>query len=220
MYIIYLHGFASSPLSTKANRFATQFRSHNNAIEFIIPDLNAPSFERLMLTAMLERVAGILRDLPADVPVYLIGSSLGGLTALHFLDRYKGAEAAGVHKAVLLAPALDFTANRDAQGDADWRESWRKAGSRAFYNYATRTERPVHFGFVRDVENYDSYGVHVPQNLLIYHGKNDESVSYQQSVRFADGRARVRLHLMASDHQLLDVTDTIFAGMLDFFDLT
>ena len=97
-----------------------------------------------------------------------------------------------------------------------WYEQWREQGHMPFYNYATESERPVHFGFVEDVLRYDSWQVQLDIPMLIYHGKNDETVDYQQSVRFAESRDSVRLHLLDSDHQLLDKTEEILQGISTF----
>jgi uncharacterized protein len=80
--VIYLHGFASSPASKKATLFRTPMEAHG--VRYLVPDLNVPDFEHLTLTAMLERVAETIRDIPDDGPLYLVGSSMGALVALHF----------------------------------------------------------------------------------------------------------------------------------------
>lgn len=217
MHVIYLHGFASSPGSTKANALRSHFTERG--ADYHIPDLNVPSFEQLMLTAMLERVAATIRALSDDKPVALIGSSLGGLTTLHFYDRYRRAEAGRVEKLVLLAPALDFMENRAAQRGADWRERWQMQGSMPFYNYASSSERPVHYSLVEDIAQYDSFGVSVDIPVLIYHGREDASVNPQQSERFAAQRDNVTLHLLDDDHQLLRSVNTIVGGTLQFLNL-
>ena len=53
-------------------------------------------------------------------------------------------------------------------------------------NYAKGGERPVHYGLVEDVYQYNSYGVQIDIPILIYHGGNDASVDVNQSVRFAE----------------------------------
>ncbi|MCA9914481.1 MAG: alpha/beta fold hydrolase [Anaerolineae bacterium] len=213
MHIIYLHGFASSAQSTKANLFRPQFEERG--FGYSVPDLNVPDFQHLTLTAMLERVAETVRSI-AQEPIYLVGSSMGGLTALHFYDRYRDAEASRIQKMILLAPAFDFMDIRGQQMGADWEDQWRDAGSMPFFNYATGGEVPVHYGLVADIKQYDSYAVQVDIPTLIYHGKKDQSVPYDQSTRFAEGRQHVTLHLLDSDHQLLDQTEEIFKGILAF----
>jgi len=213
--VLYLHGFASSPGSKKANTFGDMLKSANYDVNYVIPDLNVPDFEHLMLTDMVEKVAETVRDLP-DGDVYLIGSSMGGLTTIHFLDRKT--EANRVKKALLLAPAFNFMANRNRQ-DQHMLAQWREQGHMNFFNYAAGGEKPVHYGLIEDVKGYDSYNINVDIPIMIYHGKHDDSVDYAQSVRFAENRPNVELHLVDSDHQLLDQTDTIFEAMVTFFKL-
>lgn len=217
MHILYLHGFASSPQSTKANTFKPAFEQRG--VQYHIPDLNVPDFEHLTLTAMLDKVAQTIRALKDEQPVVLIGSSMGGLTALHFWDRYKNREAKRVQKLVLLAPAFDFMDNRTHQMGEGWQEAWRKQGAMPFFNYAMGGERMVHYGLVEDIQQYDSYQVQPTVPVLIYHGKQDASVPYDQSERFAQARPTVTLRLLDSDHQMLDKTDVILAGMLEFLGL-
>ncbi len=212
-HVLYLHGFGSSPQSRKAQFFKPYFEEHG--VNYHIPDLNEPSFEKLMLTYMLEKVAETIRDSP-DGDVYLIGSSMGGLTATHFLDRYP--EAARVKKTVLIAPAFDFIANRTAESQKMF-EQWKQDGERVFFNYAHGGELPVHYGLVEDVYQYDSYGVTIDIPILIYHGLNDASVDVNQSVGFAESRQNVRLEVLDSDHEMLDKKDEILRGILDFFEL-
>lgn len=213
--VIYLHGFASSPASTKAREFARRFA--DKGITLRVPDLNVPDFEHLTLTAMLRRVAEEVRACPPG-PVYLMGSSMGGLTALHFVDVYRGTEGARVAKMLLLAPAFDFLDNRKRQ-DADMLTHWRTQGQLAFFNYAHNREMLVDFDLIEDIATYDSFSVPLDIPVLIYHGRQDESVAYDQSVRFAEGRTNVTLRLVDSDHQLTDQVDAIWLDTLTFFSI-
>ena len=90
--MIYLHGFASSPQSTKAKWLTSRAR----AIECLLvcPDLNGDDFEGLTVTRMLEHVVGTMDALP-DGPVVLVGSSLGALVALFAAVRCAGTAGAG-----------------------------------------------------------------------------------------------------------------------------
>lgn len=216
MHVIYLHGFASSPGSKKANFFRPYFEE--KGATYSIPDLNVPSFEKLSFTAILAKVADTVRAIEDD-DIYLIGSSLGGLTTLHFCAHYRDQEAKRIKKVALLAPAFDFAANRNKTMGEGWCQKWRDAGKMSFFNYARNAEADVHFGFVEDVLQYDSWRAIVDIPILIYHGKNDETVDYEQSIRFAKNHDHVTLNLLDSDHQLLDKTEEILQGIMDFFGL-
>jgi len=215
--IIYLHGFASSPNSRKAQSFKQRFKDELD-IDLIVPDLNVPSFERLSLTAILEHVADVVRVCPPG-PVYLIGSSMGGLTALHFVNRYSDGEARRAEVMMLLAPAFDFIDNRQRTLGPNGIEQWQRTGWLDVHNYATNDVQRVHYGLYEDVARYDSYAVNLVIPTMIYHGKHDESVPVSQSERFAEGRGNVSLKVVESDHGLLDQLDTMWADMLKFFAL-
>lgn len=212
--IIYCHGFASSPSSTKANIFARRFEERGTAIR--IPDLNVPNFEHLTLTAMLQRVADEVRACPAGA-IHLMGSSLGGAVAVHFADQYRDAEAVRVGKLLLMAPALDFMANRQRQLREEGMARWKETGWREVYHFGYKEQRRLHYGVHEDSLAYDSFGVSLDLPILIYHGTRDETVDYRQSVRFAENRPNVQVHLLDSDHELLDQVDVIWEGALAFF---
>ncbi len=215
-HFIYLHGFASSPASSKAQAFKARFAERRLPLH--IPDLNVPSFEHLTLTAMIEAVAALVRRLPHG-PVNLIGSSMGGTAALHFADRLKQAEGGRVARLLLLAPALDFHANRINQLTEEGVRAWRESGWLTVFHYGENTERRVHYGLLEDMLTYDSFAVQLSQPILIYHGVHDESVDYRQSVRFAQNRPNVALRLVESDHQLHDQVEIIWAEAVQFFNL-
>src|SRR5437899_7315826 len=78
--VFYLHGFASSPKSTKVGYFRERLREHG--IEVHCPDFNRPDFSSLTMTRMLEQLGAELARIDgtrgdADGPVALVGSSLG-----------------------------------------------------------------------------------------------------------------------------------------------
>ncbi len=211
--VIYLHGFASAPRSAKSQIFAR--RLAQKGINMREPDLNLPDFEHLTLTAMIRRTAGEIAVCPPG-PVYLIGTSLGGTVALHLVDRFGKTEAARVEKIMLLAPSLDFVENRRRQFGNDGMERWRSTGQQMIYNYKYKENRPLSYGLIEDIAQYDSFGVHVSLPILIYHGIRDESVDYHQSARFARERPNVTLRLLESDHQMLDQIETLWEGAVRF----
>ena len=214
-HVLYLHGFASSPSSNKANIFCDKFRQIG--INCQIPDLNEPDFEHLLLTAILAKVAETIRALP-DGDVALIGSSLGGLTALHFIDTYPE-EAQRVKKLILMAPAFESSLRNDESMDDATRAmmvEWQSTGTRPFFNYAYNKEVPVHYALVEDLAKYDSYTVAYDIPTIIFHGKNDISVPYEQSVRFDQQHNHVKLYVRDSDHQLLDQTDFMWERIQAF----
>src|ERR1700727_323514 len=95
--IVYLHGFASTPLSTKAQFFKRKFEG----ADFEIPQLDRGDFEKLTVSSQLQVIdAAVHGD-----PVILMGSSLGGYLAALYASRHANVERLG-----LLAPAFEFPA--------------------------------------------------------------------------------------------------------------
>lgn len=215
--VLYLHGFASSPAAYKGTALRAPLQERG--VHYDIPDLNAPSFETVTLTAILARVAQSVQACTGG-PVHLIGSSLGGLAALHFIDRFPE-EAARVGKLVLLAPALDFIANRnrDPSMPPDWQARWQQAGSMPVFHHAHEREIPVHYGFIEDVARYDSWGLQFSQPTLILHGQQDASVPYTDSERFARSRPNVTLRLLDTDHSMTDSVGALLAYIVPFLGL-
>ena len=216
--VIHLHGLGSSPLSDKAVALGNRLR--RRGFTYLVPDLEVPSFERLTLTAVIARVAELAASL-APAPLALVGSSFGGLAALHFVARHRRDAAAGVQRLALLAPALDLLGDADRRretGDLgpDWLERWRADGFFDLPHSASGEDRPVHYGLVEDLRGYDSFAVEIEVATLIYHGRRDESVPFEQSVRFAEGRANVELRLLDTDHRLTGELDAIGDGIIEF----
>src|SRR4051794_26737926 len=100
MVVVYLHGFASGPRSSKAAWFAERLAGHG--IMTRCPDLNAPDFSTLTISRMLAQLDAELQDI--GEPVALMGSSLGGTLAILAADRFRDR----VDRVVLLAPAVMF----------------------------------------------------------------------------------------------------------------
>src|SRR5262249_55435152 len=144
-HVVYLHGFTSSPLSLKAQRFGRELATRN--VGFSCPDLNQPSFETLTVTRML----GQIRDEIASVrrgPIGLIGSSLGALVAIHAAAADRVASGADgpeprIDRLVLLAPALDFGSDRAGPlGEAGIAE-WRSSGKMLVFHHGDNTFREI-----------------------------------------------------------------------------
>jgi hypothetical protein len=214
--IIYLHGFASSPGSSKA-AFLRK-RLAEKGLSLIVPDLNVPDFYHLTLTAMIEKAAATVQACP-DGPVYLIGSSMGGLVASHFVDRMKSGAARRVKKMVLLAPAFDFLNRYQQRLGQKTMQKWRETGELAVYHYAYREERPLSYALIEDLAQYDDAVLEIDIPVLVFHGQHDESVDVQQSVHFAENRDNVMLRMLDSDHKMLDQLNTIWMGIQAFFEL-
>ena len=79
MHVIYLHGFASSPASSKAMFLKNRLLARGVTLN--CPDLNQPDFATMTVSRMVKEVQAIIDMLP-EGPVVLCGSSLGAFVAL------------------------------------------------------------------------------------------------------------------------------------------
>ncbi len=205
--IIYLHGFASSPLSTKARFFREKFAGIGVSME--IPDLAQGEFESLTITGQLEVVAKAV----AGRTVTLMGSSLGGYLAALYAARNPEVE-----RLVLMAPAFGFARRWPETLGDDVMKKWRDTGTRLVFHYGEGTERPLSYKLIDDAMNYEEFP-DVTQPGLILHGTKDEVVPVSLSRQFARNRPNVKLVELASDHELTDVTGRLWLETVSYLPL-
>ena len=175
--ILYCHGFASGPQSTKGVAFDRYFSERGHTVERL--DLRVPSFEHLRLSKMIEVVQDRLHD--GDI---VIGSSLGGLTAARVAERDPRVKAV-----ILLAPAFQLVDRWREQLGSEW-DAWRDRGYRVVPDFATGGMSKIDFGFVEDVQAIDVGYPDVRVPALVMHGTGDAVVPVDRSRTFARGRAR------------------------------
>ncbi len=214
MHLVYLHGYATSPASEDARVIAA--RLAERGIPLHIPDLNVPDFDHLTMTAILARVAEEIRALSPGA-VGLIGNSLGGAAAVNFVHQYRHAEAAGVTKLALIAPAIETAEVWQGLLGEEQLARWRDTGTLDQYHYLYEEWHAVHYGFYEDLTRYPTAQASVNLPTLLFHGTRDEAVDYRASVRFAAFRPHVDLRLLDGDHRLLNHLDAITDAMIDFF---
>ena len=194
--ILYLHGFASSPGSTKIRYFSERLREHG--VTLVCPDFNQPDFKTLTMTRMLDQLD---RQLPTagGPPVALIGSSLGGTLAILAAAR----APSRVERLVLLAPAVMFAKPSHHLLPPERIDEWRHRGSLPFFHYAANQQLELDYAFYEDSLRYDPCHAVVPQPALIFQGLGDMSVDHRTVEQFANARPNVTLSLLDDDHQLI-----------------
>jgi pimeloyl-ACP methyl ester carboxylesterase len=194
--IFYLHGFASSPGSTKIRYFYERLCEHG--VNLVCPDFNEPDFKTLTMTRMLDQLE---RQLPpaGGPPVALIGSSLGGTLAILAAAR----APSRVERLVLLAPAVMFAKPGHHLLPPERIDEWRRRGSLPFFHYAANQQLELDYAFYEDSLRYDAFNASVPQPALIFQGRRDASVDHRTVEQFANARPNVTLSLLDDDHQLI-----------------
>jgi len=206
--IFYLHGFVSSPKSTKVRYFADRLAALG--VEMRCPDFNEPDFTTMTMTRMLEQLGAELSRVQG--PAVLIGSSLGGTLAILAAARF----AARVDRLVLLAPAVMFGHPDHHLLARDQIARWREAGEHEFFHYARGGPARLAYAFYEDSLKYDAFGTLFTQPALIFQGRRDAIVNWQDVERFASTRANVALTLLDDDHQLIASLPEIWKDVQPF----
>jgi len=203
--LIYLHGFASSPQSSKARYFGEKFEALGRSLE--TPDLTQGDFEHSTLSQQL----AFLEPFIADAPAVLLGSSMGGYLAALYAARHPR----NVLATVLMAPAFGMAVRWTRSLGFDAMGEWQRRGYRDVFHYGENREARISYDLIADGLQYEEFpAVRCP--ALVIHGRRDESVDYQLSVRFCEGRANAELVLYDSDHQLLDVLAPMWEQVTKF----
>ncbi len=205
MRIVYLHGFASSPQSGKAQFFRRRFLERGVNIE--IPALDGGDFQHLTITgqlAVIDRTVG-------QTPAVLMGSSLGGYLAALYAARHSRL----VEKLVLMAPAFEFPRRwKDRYSEAQT-EDWRRCGSVPIYHYGYKEERLLSYGLIDDAQLYENE-CDFQQPALIFHGIYDDAVPIEVSEKFVASHPNATLQRFPSGHELNDVLEEMWDAVKAF----
>jgi pimeloyl-ACP methyl ester carboxylesterase len=202
--VLYLHGFASSPASRKAQLFFERLGSLGIQLE--IPDLTEGDFTRLTVTRQLH----LLERLLAGEPAVLIGSSLGGYLAALYASRH-----AEVARLILLAPAFDFYRLWTQELGPERIDQWKANGTMLVFHHAHGREMPLGFEFLEDARAYDPFPSFA-QPALLFHGDRDSIVPVEHSVTFQKTHSGTRLVRLDSGHELTDVLEPIWLEARSF----
>jgi pimeloyl-ACP methyl ester carboxylesterase len=205
MRIVYLHGFASSPQSSKAQFFFQRFTQRGIPVE--IPQLDGGDFEHLTITGQLN----VIDRTVGTTPSILMGSSLGGYLAALYAARHPET----VRKVILMAPAFQFPKRWRERYSPQDLEAWRRDGSIRFYHYGYKEEKSLGFGLVEDAQRYENepeFG----QPALLFHGIRDDVVPVGLSEEFAVTHPNATLHKFDSGHELTDVLEPMWKALERF----
>lgn len=204
MRIVYLHGFASSPESSKARFFAERFAELG--VPFTAPRLDEGNFRGLTITGQLK----VVEKAVAGGPVVLMGSSLGGYVAALYAARHPK-----IDSLVLLAPAFQFPTRWRARYSAEELKQWKLRGTIPFFHYGFKEERELSYQIVEDAVQYEDEPA-FQQPALVLHGRRDEVVPPIVSKVFAEGHPNVTLRLVDSGHELTDVLEELWMETATF----
>lgn len=202
--LLYLHGFASSPASKKAQFFRGCFAQFG--IELEIPDLAAGDFEHLTIAGQL----AVIEAVAQGGPISLIGSSLGG-----YLAALYAAHHPQVERLVLMAPAFCFARSFADSIGPDRLDEWKRTGWLPVFHYGAGEMRQLGYQLVEDGMKYPDFA-DFTQPALIFHGSQDTAVPPKLSEEFAAKHANVHLEMFESDHELTNVLEPMWDRMMKF----
>ncbi|MBK8664699.1 MAG: esterase [Burkholderiales bacterium] len=190
-HLLYLHGFRSSPQSTKARMVAARVQADHPGVRWWCPQL--PPSPR----AAAELIERGTADWPAG-RMAVVGSSLGGFYATWLAER-RGC------RAVVLNPAVDPA--RDLAAHIGEQTAWHDPAEHFFF-------RPEYIDELRALSSEQP--LTQPERFFAVIAKGDELLDWREmTARYAG--AQVRL-LEGSDHALSDFDQHIDA-VLAFLDL-
>ena len=189
-HLLYLHGFRSSPQSTKAKKVGAWIAAHRPEVVWWCPQLPASP-----AAAMRDVLAGMAAW--PDASIGVIGSSLGGFYATAVAER-RGA------RAVVLNPAVDPA--RDLAGAIGATTAW-------------HSDEPFEFRaeFVDELRAIaPAAKLADPDRILAVIATGDEVLSWHEMrARYAGCHLRI---VEGSDHALSDFDDHL-AAVLAFLGL-
>ncbi len=145
--------------------------------------------------------------------VYLVGSSMGGLTAAWYSARSPGVVRANI----LIAPAFEM-AGRFLLGLGP-EKSQRFRSERVIHLDTEYASFDLDYGFVEDESRYSVSELveRLQTPTLVVHGSNDESVPCQLSRRFAAKSQVVKfIEVDGGDHRLTNHKELLVEEMIEF----
>lgn len=210
MQYLYLHGFASSPQSRKAQYLRDRFTEQGHHLEIL--DFNQGGFTSLTLSRQIQQTCDRFAD--AQSPVTLIGSSFGGLTAV-----WVAAQQSQMVQLVLMAPAFGFPQSWVDRLGVDALAQWQHTQYLPIYHYGDRQEQQLHYNFFLDAQQYDWSQIKCGAPTLILHGQHDDVVPIAQSQEYAANHPQAQLVELESDHSLNDQLPEMWQLMTSFLNL-
>jgi len=179
--LVYLHGFRSSPRSSKAVMTGDAVKALStvdNPIEWYCPQLLASPKQSM------DMVTGYIDQSKAD-RIAVIGSSLGGFYTNYLAEKY-GCKGVALNPAVRaareLAPHVGMMTSYDSDEPFDFRPE-----------------------YIDELKALQIDGISNPSRYFLIAAKGDELLDWKEMVEFYQGAKQ--LVLEGSDHGIADYAD-------------
>ena len=171
-YLIYLHGFNSSPQSEKA-KLTVEFFEKNTLkggkrIAVYVPPLSASPLDAIV------QIHDLIDSLGRESLIGFIGSSLGGFYSI-YLQRYYS-DSSYTPKVVLLNPAVrPYELLSDYLGENQ--------------NMYTGERYIVEESHMEDLKSLISQSIKNPEFTMLLTQTGDEVLNFQEAIDYLDGAA-------------------------------
>ena len=179
--LVYLHGFRSSPNSSKAVMTGQAVRAlttSSNPIEWYCPQLLASPKQSMDM--VIEHIEAVKPD-----RLVVIGSSLGGFYANYLAERYQ-CKAVALNPAVRagreLAPHVGMMTSYDSDEPFDFRPE-----------------------YIQELEDLQVESLAEPSRYFLISAKGDELLDWREMVDFYQGAQQ--LVIEGSDHGISEYCD-------------
>lgn len=217
---LYLHGFGSDQSGEKADFFRAQALDAGFgfcSFDFQGHGASGGEIGSVTLTRNLQdiaRVHELLRSRGYD-RLILLGSSMGGGSALWYSALYPEEIVAGLH----IAPALEMDQGLLTWAGPERARTWEETGTIAFKNDFVSCD--LSWALIEDLRAHplETLLARYRTPCLLLQGKQDASVSWRSVADFATccTYEGIELHLFADgDHRLTDRKARLWELMLEF----
>lgn len=96
---------------------------------------------------------------------------------------------------------------------SDGLSEWQQTGSMEVFHHGLNENVQLNYNFIVDAETYTTDGLKVNVPTIVFHGKNDETVPFEESVAFGkDNPQTVQLEILDDDHQLIKSLEQIWSN--------
>jgi pimeloyl-ACP methyl ester carboxylesterase len=182
--VVYVHGFRSHGLGTKAKAFAQCVGDMGHAyMSFDQRGSGGSSgeFQDFTISGGLADLNAVL-DYLAPEPVVLVGSSLGGVLAV----AAAASRAARLQGMLLIAPAFGLLAHHfDAMSQAALAD-WAASGSATLWDEYEQRDYTLGYGFYQDAQQFRRPATNqFACPITVVHGEKDEILPVEDSLAFA-----------------------------------
>ncbi|MGY0219690.1 YqiA/YcfP family alpha/beta fold hydrolase [Endozoicomonadaceae bacterium StTr2] len=160
--IVYLHGFNSSPASTKAQQFKQWIDSHPGLADYWIPELPIEAEEVVKLLQARLMAEIMIR------PIHIVGSSMGGFMGTWLQSRLQEINAENTGRLAIINPAV-----------RPWELLRDYLGPQA--NYHTGEQYELKEEHAEQLKPLEVEALNKPKDIMVLLQKGDEVLDYRKA---------------------------------------